>query len=167
MNDRRRRLQSGSTVPPLTFEQTLQFQNEPDKPLPEEINLELSTQKIHLSGIANRSTIENRLALIDEAESIWSIKLPDGAALGLPGRTGELLDRASVAVPEGLSTDPQKPSWSGISYQPRVAQPFHHGRMSTIGGRSIEQFYGIYNAPDARQVFYPQDYPWRCTGRIF
>ena len=164
--------QSSTDLPhkqaPLSFEHTLKLKNEADKDLPEAIKRELSRPKIYLRGIAHRRDIDDYLTALEEIEATWSIRLPGDASIGLPGRTAERLDRASVAVAEDSSTAPHKPEWSGISYQPRVAQPFNHGRIiRTIAGRSIEAFYGIYDNPDARQVFYPQDYPWRCTGRIF
>jgi V8-like Glu-specific endopeptidase len=152
---------------PLSFEHTLKLKNEPDKDLPEAIKRELSIPKIYLRGIADRRDLDDYLTSFEEIKATWSIKLPTGASVGLPGQTGERLDRASVALAEGSSTDPHRPAWSGISYQPRMAQPFSHGRIRRIKGRIVEQFYGIYDNPDARQVFYPQDYPWRCTGRIF
>jgi V8-like Glu-specific endopeptidase len=126
---------------PLSFEHTLKLENVPDKDLPEAVKRELSTPKIYLRGIAHRRDVDDYLTSVEDIEATWSIRLPRGASVGLPGRTGERLDRASVALAEGSSTDPHRPS--------------------------VEQFYGIYNNPDARQVFYPQDYPWRCTGRIF
>jgi hypothetical protein len=88
-------------------------------------------------------------------------------SIGLPGRSGERIERNSAMNSEDGSTSPYKPDWSGISYTPRPAMPFRHSRIHTIEGRTIEAYYGIYNNLDARQVFYPSDYPWRCTGRIF
>jgi hypothetical protein len=152
---------------PLSFEDTLKLQNEPDKALPEGVKKELATPTIYLRGIAHRRDVDDYLSAVEDLEATWSIRLPGGASIGLAGRTGERLDRASVAVAEGTSTSPYRPEWSGLSYQPRIAEPFRRGRIRTIGGRSIEPFYGIYDNPDARKVYYPQDYPWRCTGRIF
>jgi hypothetical protein len=154
--------------PPLSFEQTLRLENKPDKAVPEPIRQDLATPRIYIRGIAHRRDVDDYLTSVEEAESTWSIKLPHGASLGLPGRTGERMDGASLAIAEGSVTSPHRPEWSGISYHPRPAQAFSRGRMiRTISGRTIEAFYGIYDNPDARQVFYPQDYPWRCTGRIF
>jgi V8-like Glu-specific endopeptidase len=153
---------------PLSFEDTLRLRNEPDKDLPEAIQRELSTPRIYLRGIPHRRDVDDYLTSVEEMEATWSIRLPAGASIGLAGRTGERLDRASVVVAEGTLTAPHRPEWSGVSYQPRVAEPFGHGRkIRTIKGRTIEAFYGIYDNPDARKVYYPQDYPWRCTGRIF
>jgi V8-like Glu-specific endopeptidase len=151
---------------PLNVEETLRLEAQPDKGLPEAIQRDLSTPKIYLHGVAHRTDLDDRLAAADGIDATWSIKLPPGASVGLPGVTGELLDRALVTVPEG-ATPPNQPEWSGISYQPRIAQPFSHGMIRTIDGRLVEQFYGIYDVPDARKVFYPQAYPWRCVGRIF
>jgi V8-like Glu-specific endopeptidase len=152
---------------PLSVEQTLKLDNEPDKPLPDAVKRELSGAKIYLRGIAHRRDVDDYVSAVDETEATWSIRLPSDASLGLPGRTAARLDRSSVAVAEGHSTGLHRPEWSGLAYQPRVAQPFSRGRIRTIGGRMIEPFYGIYDNPDARQVYYPKDYPWRCTGRIF
>lgn len=152
---------------PLRFEETLNLTNEPDKDIPEEVKSELSTPRIYLHGISHRGDFEDHLNFVEGMKATWSIRLPAGASLGLPGRTGERLDRASTLIPEGTSTSPHRPEWSGMSYQPRPARAFNHGRVRTIKGRIIEEFYGIYDNPDARQVFYPRDYPWRCTGRIF
>ena len=163
--------QSSTDLPhkqaPLSFEHTLKLENVPTRTYPKRSKRELSTPKIYLRGIAHRRDIDDYLTSVEDIEATWSIRLPSGASIGLPGRTGERLDRASVAVAEGSSTDPHRPEWSGISVPAGVAQPFNHGRIRTIAGRSVEAFYGIYDNPDARQVFYPQDYPWRCTGRIF
>jgi V8-like Glu-specific endopeptidase len=152
---------------PLSFEHTLRLRNEPDRELPEVIKRELSTPRIYLRGIAHRRDVDGYLTSVEEAEATWSISLPEGASVGLAGKTGHRLDRASVSVAKGISTAPHRPEWSGLSYQPRVAERFSHGRIRTIGGRAIEPFYGIYDNPDARNVYFPQDYPWRCTGRIF
>jgi V8-like Glu-specific endopeptidase len=152
---------------PLSFEDTLKLPNVPDKALPESINKELSTQRIYFSGLAHSRDIDDCLSSVEDLQATWSLRLPSEASIGLPGRTGERLDRAAVAVAEGTSTAPHRPEWSGLSYQPRIAEPFRRGRIRTIAGRSIEPFYGIYDNPDARKVYYPEDYPWRCTGRIF
>jgi V8-like Glu-specific endopeptidase len=152
----------------MTFEQTLKLNNEPDKELPEKVKREMSTPRIYLHGVKDRKHLDDCLGSVDAIEKTWSIRVPSELSIGLPGRTAERLDRSSVAVTEGSSTKPHRPEWSGMLYQPRVAQPFTRGRMiRTIGGRTIEAFYGIYDNPDARQVYYPQGYPWRCTGRIF
>jgi V8-like Glu-specific endopeptidase len=152
---------------PLSFEDTLRLENRPEKDLPEAIRRELSTQKIYLSGIRHRRDLDDYVNAVEDSDATWSIELPHGASIGLAGQTGERLDRASEDIVDGNSTAPQAPEWSGISYQPRVAEPFHHGRIRTSKGRTIEPFYGIYDNPDARKVYYPRDYPWRCTGRIF
>ena len=153
---------------PWSFEHTLKLKNEPDGDLPEPIRRELSVPRIYLRGIPHRRDIDDCVTSREDIEAAWSIRLPSEASIGLPGRTAERLDRSSVIGGEDRSTVPHRPPWSGISYQPRVAQPFNHGRtLHTIAGRTIEAFYGVYDNPDARQVYYPQDYPWRCTGRIF
>lgn len=154
-------------IAPLSFEQTLMLDNEPDKPMPNDLECELSEARIYLRGITHRHNIEKYLTAVEKFEATWSIRLPNDVSFGLPGRTAERLDRNSVAVSEGHSTAPHRPDWSGLAYNPRVAQRFGHNRIRTIGGRTIEAFYGIYDNPDARQVYYPKDYPWRCTGRIF
>jgi V8-like Glu-specific endopeptidase len=152
---------------PLDFEATLKLQDEPDHALPDELAEELSNPRIYFQGIAHRGDFDDRLNAVEDTEGTWSIRLPSEASVGLAGRSGKRLDRASVIVDDGASTAPHRPEWSGLSYQPRVAQPFKHARIRTIGGRTIEPFYGIYDVPDARKVYYPRDYPWRCTGRIF
>jgi hypothetical protein len=59
----------------------------------------------------------------------------------------------------------------GLFYLPSIALREEIERepssvlMSRKNGRTGN--YGIYDNPDARQVYYPKDYPWRCTGRIF
>jgi V8-like Glu-specific endopeptidase len=152
---------------PWSFEETLRLRNEPDKELPEALRGELTTPRIEISGISRRNDVDDHMTAAEGMDASWSIRLPVGVNLGLAGRTAERLDRAAVDIAEGTFTAPHRPEWSGISYQPRVAEPFRHGRIRTIKGRTIEPFYGIYDNPDARKVYYPQDYPWRCTGRIF
>ena len=152
---------------PLSSEDTLKLQNEPDKDLPEAIHRELSASQIYIHGVGHRRDIDDYMNAVEGLEGTWSIRLPSGTSLGLPGRTGERLHRASVAIDKGISTTPHRPEWSGLSYQPRVAGEFRHTMIRTIRGRTIEPFYGIYDSPDARKVYYPRDYPWRCTGRIF
>lgn len=153
-------------TPPLTFEQTLALANQPDRPIPADLARALRTPKVYLNGATDRPAIVDRLTAVDDSGTGWSLQLPDGVSTGLPGRTGERLNRRAVTLPQGDSTQPHRPEWSGISYQPRTAQPHRHPRISRINGRVVEQFYGVYDADD-RQVYYPQDYPWRCTGRIF
>ncbi|HEX6506759.1 MAG TPA: trypsin-like serine protease [Chloroflexota bacterium] len=152
---------------PLSDEDTLRLREECDSVLPEDIQRELTTPRVYLHGVAHRAQIDDHLSAVEEIEDTWSIRLPEGAGLGLPGRSAERLDRATVAIPEGHSTAPHKPEWSGIAYRPRVAQEFHHGMLRTTKGRVIEPYYGIYDNPDARKVYWPSQYPWRCTGRIF
>lgn len=152
---------------PLSVEETMRLQDEPDEAVPEELQRELAAPRVYLQGLAHRADVDDHLAAVEEIEGAWALRLPAGASLGLPGRSGERLDRQSVAVEEGNHTSPSRPSWSGMSYQPRAAMAFHHSRIKTIAGRTLEPYYGIYDNPDARQVYYPQAYPWRCTGRIF
>src|SRR4030088_1389089 len=125
---RRRSPDTPHSEKPLSFEHTLKLRNEPDKDLPEAIKKELSTLRIYLRGIPHRRDVDDYLTSVEEMEATWSIRLPAGASIGLAGRTGDRLDRASVAVAEGTSTAPHRPEWSGVSYQPRVAEPFGHGR---------------------------------------
>jgi V8-like Glu-specific endopeptidase len=152
---------------PLTAEETLTLAEECDKRLPADTQRELETPRVYLHGVPHRMQVEDQLSAVDEVEAAWSIRLPEGAGLGLPGRSAERLDRAAVTVPEGLFTPPHKPEWSGVAYQPRVAQEFHHFMLRSAKGRIIEPYYGIYDNPDARKVYWPSQYPWRCTGRIF
>jgi V8-like Glu-specific endopeptidase len=156
-----------NTPSPLSAEETLRLRESCDKDLPEEIHRELTTPRVYLHGLTHRAQIDDRLAAVEEMEATWSIRLPAGASLGLPGRSAERIDRSSVVLTDGRSTPPNKPEWSGLAYQPRVAQEFHHDMIKSSKGRIIEPYYGIYDNPDARKVYWPQQYPWRCTGRIF
>ncbi len=152
---------------PLTAEEMLRLPEECDKPLPGDINRELATPRIYLHGVAQRTQIDDYLSAVQGMEASWSIKLPEGAGVGLPGRSAERLDRAAVVIPEGHCTTPYKPEWSGLAYQPRIAGEFRHRMLRSAKGRIIEPYYGIYDNPDARKVYWPSQYPWRCTGRIF
>src|SRR5690242_18051422 len=98
---------------PLSFEDTLKLRNEPDKDLPAAIQRELSTPRIYLRGIPHRRDVDDYLTAVEEMEATWSIRLPAGASIGLAGRTGERLDRASAVVSAGTSTAPHRPEWSG------------------------------------------------------
>ncbi len=152
---------------PLSAEDMLGLQNEPNQALPEAVQKELATPRIYLEGVSHRSAIEDCLSAVEGTDAAWTLRLPPGASAGLSGRTGERLNRATAGMSGAVSTPPYRPDWSGISYQPRIAAPFRHERMRTIKNRTIEAYYGVYDNPDARQVYYPSDYPWRCTGRIF
>ena len=156
-----------SVEAPLSGEDMLMMQDQPDRAMPDALQKELATPRIYLEGISHRSMIEDCLSAVETKEGTWALKLPTGASLGLAGQTGERLNRAAAGMSGIASTPPHQPEWSGVSYQPHAAAAFHHGRMRTIKDRTIEPFYGVYNTPDARQVYYPRAYPWRCTGRIF
>lgn len=152
---------------PHLFEETLRLQDEPDKALPTRVAKALATPRLYVTGVADQSEVAQHISPVEGVDAAWSLALPHAHNFGLPGRTGERLDRASVEIPGGDSVEPQRPDWSGIAYQPRGASAFSHGRMRRIQGRTIEPYSGIYDNPDARKVYYPQAYPWRCVGRIF
>src|ERR1700730_9768061 len=94
---------------PLSFEDTLRLRNEPDKDLPETIQRELSISRIYLSGIPHRRDVDDYMSSVEELDATCSIRLPAGASFGLPGRTGERLDRVPVAVTAETSTAPHRP----------------------------------------------------------
>jgi V8-like Glu-specific endopeptidase len=152
---------------PFSPEHILRLEDEPDKPMPADVKSELSAAKYYISGVANRRDLDECVSAAEGHKSTWALRLPDHVSAGLPGRSGERLDRNKEIVAKGATTAPRRPHWSGLAYQPRLAQAFHHNRIRTIGQRTIEPYYGIYDNPDARQVYYPFTYPWRCTGRIF
>jgi V8-like Glu-specific endopeptidase len=152
---------------PFSAETLQKMSIEPDKSMPESVKRELSTPKLYVSGPSSRSHFDECVQPVDGMKSTWSLRLPSNSNFGLAGLTGMRMDRKATLVTESQSSAPGRPEWAGISHLPRPAQAFNRGRIRTIGNRTIEPHYGIYNNPDARQVYYPQDYPWRCTGRIF
>ena len=97
---------------PLSSEDTLKLQNEPDKDLPEAIHGELSASRIYVHGVGHRRDIDDYMNAVEGLEGTWSMRLPSGASVGLPGRTGERLHRASVAIDKDTSTTPHRPEWS-------------------------------------------------------
>jgi V8-like Glu-specific endopeptidase len=158
----------GRKVPaaPLGFEEMLRLQDEPDREQPEAIKEELLRPRIYLSGIPRRGGVADYLTSHEELKRTFSMRLPAGASIGLAGRTGVRLTRTRAKAALVTSMTPHRPNWSGLSYHPRVAEPFHQRRIRTIKGGTVEAFYGVYS-PDERRVYYPQTYPWGCTGRIF
>ncbi len=156
-----------SVEAPLDTEQLLRHINEADKDMPKNVKEELSTPRVYISGLSHQRELDDSIRAVEGEGTAFSIRLPRHASIGLAGRTGHRLDRKTTKVPNGGILKPHRPEWSGLSCQPRPAQPFRRQKIRTIGNRTIEAHYGIYDNPDARQVYYPSDYPWRCTGRIF
>jgi V8-like Glu-specific endopeptidase len=149
-------------APPLTVEEALTLPDEPARAMPSEIRSSLATQRLYLSS-TDDIPLDPKPHRVHEG---WSLPLPENAALGLPGRTQTRTDRSTVELDDVGSTEPHRPEWISFSAQPRPALPFRHPRISRVDGTLLEPFYGVY-APDDRQVYYPNTYPWTLTGRIF
>jgi V8-like Glu-specific endopeptidase len=154
-------------TPPATAEELLALQDEPDRAMPKDVQHALATPRLYVSGVPERSGVERHPKALEDAHGSWQLPLPDGAALGLPGRSQERIHRGSARLPSATGSDPFRPDWSGISFEPRLGPGLRVPRLKTIKGKTIQGFYGIYDNPDKRQIYYPNGYPWRCTGRIF
>jgi V8-like Glu-specific endopeptidase len=154
--------------PPLLLDEIAKL---PDLPAteeaPEEVVAQLAERRLHIAGVGDQpESYGKQLRSTSEGDSL-TIELPEGAFLGQPGHTGERLERAKHDVPQQTHTEPMRPAWAAQSFQPRHADQMTSRRpMRTIDGRQVEPYYGVFGADD-RQVYYPDQYPWRCVGRIF
>jgi V8-like Glu-specific endopeptidase len=144
----------------------------PDKPavekMPDDVAAKLAATTVYISDAEGAFDYRKHLKPPEGEEKAWSLTLPNNSArLGLPGRTGERLERARAKVPKGLLTEAFRPQWAEHTFQPRTASQFtQRCTIRRKNGRLVEPYYGVYG-PDDRQVYWPGSYPWRCIGRIF
>ena len=74
---------------PLSFEQTLRLEHEPDKNIPHAIKQELTRSRLYLHGLADRRDLDDCVTSVDGSEQAWMLRLPSEVSLGLPGRSAE------------------------------------------------------------------------------
>jgi V8-like Glu-specific endopeptidase len=157
-----------AAVPPFHLDELAKL---PDLPatekMPAEVAATLAKPTLYLTDKESAFDPREYLKPVDKEKKAWQMILPTSAALGLPGRTSGLLDRAEAPEPRRTLTEPFRPAWAGQTHQPRAAAefPFRY-TIRRRDGRIIEPYYGVYGADD-RQVYWPGSYPWRCIGRIF
>lgn len=155
--------------PPLSLDELAARPDEPATTgVPEDVAAVLTQQRLHIAGMADGPSPDSLMTkLEDDDEADWELRLPKGAFLGRPGKGSARLIRAEQDLPDATSTEPSRPDWTGMSFQPRPASRFVRRQpMSRIDGRVVEPYYGVYGIDD-RQVYYPSDYPWSLTGRVF
>ena len=149
---------------PMTMDEVAAFADVPaTEKIPDHHAKALGVERVHVDGAH-----EPRAKKDDEkGAASWSLDLPPGARLGRAGRTGERLDRARHKSSGATHTEHFLPPWATQSLQARRAsETFERVQMHRRDGTQMEPFYGVY-PPDQRQVYLPQNYPWRCIGRIF
>lgn len=159
---------SADATPPTGADDYLLLDNEAaTKAVPDEVKaLAQRRVELHMPG---KEFDPRRISRSGELAGAWNIALPEGAGVGLPGRS---LQRSS---PAEISNDikkssahllaPQRPAWLDYTPHPKMASA--GGRMlKALDGRLIEPHYGVFGSDD-RQVYYPSGYPWICVGRMF
>ena len=142
----------------------------PDHPASEEIPAELGSMlaepRLHLSVQAGAADVATLLRQAEPAGD-GEFRLPRGAFIGRRGLTSERLERDEQDLPYQAQTDPSRPAWTPMSFQPRRAADFaERPPMRSLRGELVQPYYGVFGFDD-RQVYYPSSYPWGCIGRIF
>ena len=76
-----------SAAAPFTAEQMLGLQNEADQVIPKAVQAELTTPRLYLEGVANRSAMEKSFHELEGTNQGVSLQLPPGVSLALPRTT--------------------------------------------------------------------------------
>jgi hypothetical protein len=136
--------------------------------LPDELARQFATPNLVISSPTGKLDVADQFARIGGIEGAWEMRAPEGAILGIPGRSGERLHSEEVraSVPHGNTTSAHRPPWVSQVFSPRPSIRPVRPVLKTPKGRRVEPFYGVYGSDD-RQVYYPSGYPWNCIGRIF
>jgi V8-like Glu-specific endopeptidase len=164
---RARSARRGDIAPPQSADDYFLLDNTPaSERVPREVaSLAARRLEVHVPG---KGFDPSKLAKSREARGVWELELPEGAALGLPGRDyGRMTHAAVTRGTKGtVDSEPHKPDWVDFIPHPKLAPPFAARAMQRVNGSPINPHYGVFG-PDDRQVYYPSGYPWTCIGRIF
>lgn len=159
---------SRSAGRPLTRDEVAKLTDDPPAAeVPSEVAEALARPRLAFNSTAD--DFDPREHLVRDEHGGWTLTLPQHARLGLPGRTGERLERASAMseLTRVPSTAPHRPPWASASMQARdAAEIAERVPLRRRSGTVVQPYYGVY-PPDERQVYWPTPYPWRCIGRIF
>jgi V8-like Glu-specific endopeptidase len=158
----------GSGARPLLGDEIARL---PDRPateeVPDDVAALLAERRLHVAVPEGAADVGQLLREAEQGDEGWHVRLPPGAFLGRPGRTAERLERDEQDLPDQSQTEPHRPPWMPMSYQPRsVGQFAARPPLRSISGRTVQPYYGVFG-PDDRQVYYPSAYPWGCIGRVF
>ena len=148
---------------PLDAEQIVQRENiAATAAMPADMARRLASRRLLISGIKQPI----RPYPTDGGRGSYEMMLPQGAVVGLPGKT---LHR--IARPKGnlrqTTLDGFRPKWANHVYHPkRSTIPKWAQRPAHSAGRQGEVYWGVF-PPEERAVYYPSGYPWQCIGRVF
>lgn len=119
---------------------------------------------LHASGKATPK-LELRSVITEKDLSAWSVPLGANISEGLPGQTLEQTTPVDIKVKDDArSREPLRPDWATLSFHPRPSAPRPVHFLRRRNGKAVVPNFVIGN--DDRQIFYPNTWPWFCTGRI-
>lgn len=152
---------------PLRPDDLLSFNNAPaPERIPEEVARQLGTRRVAITWPGAAVSPEQHLLKVDGRTNGQQWLLPDGAVLGLPGRTAKRMNLKSHKPSKAAATKPFRPAWAEQTYHPKrtIAAPWT--LRPTRKEKHGEVYYGVF-PPEDRNVYYPSGYPWHCVGRVF
>ena len=156
---------------PLTPSQLVSFDNVgATESMPYDMSRRLAHQRLYLSSADEKADLSTSVKRHACLAGSWEIDLPAKGIVGLPGRTGELvnLESASKSILGRSRLDGFRPPWADHVFHPKLSGPdvpqdvLRRFNGSPISPHSV----GIFGSDD-RKPFYPSGYPWQCIGRLF
>jgi V8-like Glu-specific endopeptidase len=107
------------------------------------------------------------LVKANDEGTAWSLELPEGSDIGLPGRSKTRIKHPGKGHSIAAPTDPHCPAWANKVFHPKHTGERVGRLMKSLDGRTIHPHVeGVFGSDD-RQVFKPQGAPWQSIGRLF
>jgi hypothetical protein len=111
------------------------------------------------------SWVKGDVALRKQAgREVWELRLGRELVLGQLGETIDRLPHLKVSTTETETFEPFRPTWSGITYHPKVSASRPKRPFRRVKGQRVVPHF-VFSTDD-RQVYYPNGYPWRCAGLL-
>lgn len=140
------------------------------EPMPDDVARRLARKRLYLSSAEAGADPATQLKRYPDLAGFWEIDLPPTGAVGLPGRTAERMDPASIPKhPLGKThLAAFRPPWADHVFHPKLSglPDAQRALLRTIKGARFRPAYGVFGSDD-RQAYYPSGYPWQCIGRVF
>lgn len=168
---------SKASEAPMTTDDLVELDNQGDQEEPAELAALRYNAPLYISALpesgakgAVKTTAKPQLTAMKSAGGAdWVISQGANLAVGQLGEKGVAAPsarQAKAAAGAEDSLEPHIPSWSGVTYHPKLGGPRVAPSFRRISGKRVIPD-GYVFGPDDRVVYYPNSYPWRCIGKIF
>lgn len=149
---------------PMMVDNLVALDNTPDDEEPAQLSEMRLAAPLYVSALRSRAKPEMQFKKLARRD-VWELRLGEDLVVGQIGETEDPLPRPKATTTESETFEPLCPSWSGITYHPKLSASPPRRRFRRVKGQRVVPD-GYIFGPDDRQVYYPSGYPWRCIGLV-